>query len=287
MESEEGRMTMPFARVRRDGSGHFAYDQEFIPPCLQIGASESLMRFLQRLIEILAAKNASLSRTSGSVRDNSYGEISNFWLLHAINSALAPLTHQFVSRRGHPEELFIELLRLGGALCTFALNSDPASLPAYDHRNPGPGFIALDIHIRKHLELVVPTNCIAIKLEKTAEFFFTGEIQDTRCFGRSNWILVIRSPIGDVQLIARTPQLAKVCSAKFVAELVRRAIAGLPLRHLPVPPAAMPARMEAQCFAISKEGPFWDNIVQTRAIGIYVPGDIPGAELELFVVLEA
>jgi type VI secretion system protein ImpJ len=86
--------------------------------------------------------------------------------------------------------------------------------------------------------------------------------------------------------MTRTPQLVKICSAKFVGDLVRRAMAGLPLRHLPSPPPALPAKVETQYFLISKEGPFWDNIVQTRALGIYVPGDLPDAEIEVYVVLD-
>jgi type VI secretion system protein ImpJ len=48
----------------------------------------------------------------------------------------------------------------------------------------------------------------------------------------------------------------------------------------------VPAQVESQYFGISREGPFWDNIVQTKRVGIYVPGDLPDAELELLVVLD-
>ena len=92
--------------------------------------------------------------------------------------------------------------------------------------------------------------------------------------------------VGEADLITATPQLVKVCSAKFVGELVKRAIAGLTMTHLPVPPPAIPARVESQYFAISKEGPFWDHIVQTKRVGIYVPGDLPEAELEFLVLLD-
>jgi len=78
-----------------------------------------------------------------------------------------------------------------------------------------------------------------------------------------------------------------VCSAKFIVELVKRAVAGLPLLHLPMPPAAISTRVETQYFSISKTGPFWDNIVQTTKVGIYVPGELPEPELELLVVLDS
>jgi type VI secretion system protein ImpJ len=286
MEDAAGYTALPLARVRRDGSGHFAYDTRFVPPCLQISASEALMLMLRRLIEILEAKSATLTRSQGTTRDFSPRDIANFWLLHAVNSGLAPLRHIWISKRGHPEELFLEMSRLAGALCTFALDSHPTMLPAYDHMRLGECFAALDLHIRTHLETIVPTNCISIPLVRVADYFYSAEVSDTRCLGRSRWVFGIRAALGEAELITRTPQLVKICSSKFVGELVRRAMAGLALTHLPTPPPALPAKIESQYFGISKEGPFWDHIVQTRQVGIYVPGDFPDAELELLVLLE-
>lgn len=278
--------TLPIARVMRDGSGHFIYDTDFVPPCLQISASERLMLLLRRLIDILSAKSSALTRGQAGRGDFSTRDIASFWLLHAVNSGLAALRHLWISKKGHPLEMYMELSRLAGALCTFALDSHPQTLPAYDHMRLGECVDALDRHIRSHLELIVPTNCITVPLNKVADYFYDGEITDARCFGRARWIFGIRSAVGEAELIARTPQLVKICSSKFIGELVKRAMAGLTLTHLPVPPSAIPAKVESQYFSITKEGPFWDHIVQTKRVGFYVPGDLPDAELELLVVLE-
>ena len=284
----EGLVTLPVARLVRDGSGCAIYDPEFISPCLQIGASESLMLLLRRLVEILDEKSATLMRGTAEASPGGFvaREIANFWLLHAANSGAVALRHLWASKRGHPEELFLEMSRLAGALCTFGRESHPRALPSYDHQSPGECFQALDRHIRTHLEIVVPTSFIAIPLNQPAAFFYEGEIGDARCFGRSRWLLGVRSTAGEADLIVKAPQLIKICSAKFVGELVKRAMAGLTLTHLQVPPAAIPAKAEAQYFSISRSGPFWDHIVHTRRIGIYVPGDLPNAELELLVIPE-
>jgi type VI secretion system protein ImpJ len=63
-------------------------------------------------------------------------------------------------------------------------------------------------------------------------------------------------------------------------------MAGLTLTHLPSPPPAIPARVETQYFSVSRDGPFWDHIVQTHRVGIYVPGEFTDAELELLVLLD-
>ncbi len=285
-EPDDGLVALPVARIMRDGAGHIVFDPDFIAPSLQISASERVMLLLGRLIDILEQKSSSIAGAPAARGEFSPRDIANFWLQHAVNSALAPLRHLWISKRGHPEELFVELSRLAGALCTFTLDSHPRTLPLYDHEHLTEGFDALDRHIREHLEIMVPTNCISIPLEKMSDYTFEGEITDTRCLGRSAWYLGVRANLGEAEVINRTLHLVKVCSAKFVSELVKRAIAGLTLTHQPVPPPAISAKVEMQYFSINRSGPFWDHIVQTRRIGIYIPGDLPDPEAELLVVLE-
>jgi type VI secretion system protein ImpJ len=290
-EPAEDLLTMPVARIMRDGSGHFIPDPRFIPPVIQIAASERLMTMVRRLIEILEEKSASISgsRKTGnkSLAEFSTREIANFWLLHAVNSSLAPLRHLCFSKRSHPEELYVELARLGGALCTFALDSHPRSLPLYDHQHLGECFEALDLHIRTHLETIVPTNCLSIPLKLARDYIWEGDITDQRALGRSQWVFALHSRAGEAAVIASAPRLVKVCSAQFVGELVKRALPGCALTHAATPPAAISARVETQYFGVSKAGPCWDHIVSTRRVGIYVPGELPDPELELLVVLES
>ncbi len=285
-----GVLGLPVARIMRDGSGHFIFDPDFIPPCTVISASERLMQILQRLIEILDEKSAALSAPVGSAArswsEYSTRDIAQFWLLHTVNSALAPLRQMYTARDVHPEELFVQLLQLGGALCTFAIESHPRDLPLYDHRNLDVCFPALDHHIRTHLETVVPTNVVSIPLSQMADYFYEGDIKDQRCLDRARWVFSIRAPVGEVDLIAKTPQLVKVCSKLFVPKLVERALPGLALTHLPAPPPAISARVDAQYFSITKSGPCWDHIVQSRQVGVYVPGELPEPQLELLIILE-
>ncbi|MGH9668010.1 MAG: type VI secretion system baseplate subunit TssK, partial [Bryobacteraceae bacterium] len=253
--------------------------------------SEQLMMLLRRLIEILEDKSAMFSRAGkGDKRtwaEFSTRDIANFWLLHAVNSALAPLRHLYLTRRGHPEDVYLELLRLGGSLCTFALDSHPRDLPLYNHQRLDECFGALDDHIRRRLETIVPTQYIEIPLAQRAEFFYEGAVTDQRVLDRSRWIFAVRSKAGEVDIISKTPQLVKLCSKQFVPQLVKRALPGLPLTHLPVPPSAIPARVDYHYFSVSKSGPCWDHLVQSRQIGLYVPGDLPDPSVELLVVLES
>jgi type VI secretion system protein ImpJ len=283
--------TLPIARIRRDGSGNYIYDESFIPPCTQISASPTLMLLTRRIIEVLQEKAATMSlesRAKGKFQSGfSAQEIGQFWFLHAINSALGPLRHLFMSKRGHPEELFLELVRLGGALCTFSLDSQPRNLPLYNHMALDVCFAEVEKHIHDHLELLAPSNCLFIPLQPVTNYFWEGAITDQRCLDRARWMISVHADLGDADVITRTLQLVKVCSAQFVPQLVKRALPGMALSHVPVPPSAVARRVESQYFSIGRAGPCWDHIVQTRRVGIYIPGDIPNPEIELIVILES
>ncbi|HET9409532.1 MAG TPA: type VI secretion system baseplate subunit TssK [Candidatus Sulfotelmatobacter sp.] len=284
-------LTIPIARVMRDQTGHFVYDPTHVATCVRLSASERLTSMLQRLVQILEEKSAVLSQEqhSGSTfqAGMSARQVAQFWFLHAINSSLTPLRHILLAKHGHPEELFREMSRLAGALCTFGLDTHPRSLPAYDHYDPGPAFAILEEHILRHLEIIVPSQAIVIPLKAAARYFYQGEIRDQRCMGRSRWILGVRSAIGEADLIAKTLQLVKVCSAQFVTELVKRALPGLTLTHMTVPPAAISAKVDSQYFLITRNGPCWEHIMRTRNVGVYIPGELPVPETELIVLVES
>jgi type VI secretion system protein ImpJ len=282
-----GMISLPIARVRRDGAGHFVYDLEYVAPSLHIGASPRLMSVVHRLLEILDAKADSITRgRRGSSDEFAQREVASFWRLHAIHSSVPTLRHHLQAKRIHPERLYVELARLAGALCTFSLDTHPRALPAYDHDHPEPCFDALDRHIRSHLDVAAPTGPAAIVFTRSADNLYTAAVRDARSYGPARWILGVRSSLMPNELAARVPALTKVCSNKFVLELVKRAFPGLKLDHQPYPPAAISPRGDTQYFAIERAGPCWDTIVSTQEVGVYVPDSIPNVELELAIVVD-
>jgi type VI secretion system protein ImpJ len=290
-ESLEGQAALPIARVRRDGAGHFVYDPDYIPPCLRIGASSRLLTMLQRLVEVMESQTDSLraeraAAAGGAGTGYASREVAAFWLSHALHSSLPTLRGMLAARACHPEQLFSELSRLGGALCTFALGSHPRTLPLYDHAAPTDPFSALERHILEHLEVVLPTKGLTLPLQRADESYFVGAVPDERYYHRARWLMGVRSSVGPAELAERVPRLVKVCSAKHIAKLVARAYPALGLEPIITPPAAISPRFDTQYFSIQSTGPCWDLIRQTHEIGVYVPDAIPAAEVELCIMLE-
>jgi len=286
-ELREGLVSLPIAQIRRDGAGQLAYDSEYVPPVLQIGASDRVMGLLQRLVEILDAKADALTQ-AGRERPGAPRDVASYWLAHAMQTALVGLRHHLTVRRSRPEALYLELSRLAGALCTFALDAHPRTLPSYDHDHLGDCLTALDRHIRAHIDLTASSNAIAVPLDRTRKLLLTGTVTDRRCFGPSRWVLGARlGGAGDpTPLVAAVPQLVKLCSAQHIARLVKEAFPGLPLEHLPIPPSGVAATPGTQYFQVGQTGPCWASLTQTGGVGIYVPQALAEVEIELWVLLQ-
>jgi type VI secretion system protein ImpJ len=283
-------VSFPIARVFRDGTGGFACDPDFIPPCLRISACESLVLLLHRLVQAIDEKIASTRNMRlGSGRfelGTSALDVANYWFLHALCSTLPALRHHLQDRRSHPEEVYRDLVRLAGALSTFALESARDEIPQYRHRDLTSTFRELDSLIRRYLEIVAPSNSVTLQFSKADNYIYAAEVKDERCLRRARWIFGIRSSLTDSLILRQTPKLIKVCSAEGVAKLVQRALPGLELMHLPVPPAALHAQADMHYFSISLSGACWQHILQTKQVGVYLPGDLGDASFELTIITE-
>jgi type VI secretion system protein ImpJ len=289
-ELGDDHVSLPLARVRADGSGHFVYDPLFMPPVLRVGASRRAMAILEGLIEILEAKGEALRRqlpAADTMSEKAGHELTALWLTHAIYSGLGPLRHHAQFGRAHPRDVYEDLVRLAGALCTFSLESDPRDLPLYDHDRPGEAFAALDRHIRRHLEVVIQESYLSVPLQRTAANLHAAPLTDPRTLGRGEWLLRIRCKAPSTTVIGEVPRKVKICSAEDVMRLVGSA--GLPalgIEHVSAPPPAIPARVGSLYFRLVRAGPPWELIQVRRTVGVYVPDSLPDAELELLVLPE-
>lgn len=290
----EQLMSMPIARVRRDGRGQYQLDPEYVPPTLQVGASDRLLRLLRDTVALLDEKGGALAASMSQAPSGAVGgaaayvgnELATRWLLHAVRSANAPLRHLLVTRRAHPERLYLELSRLAGALCTFALDAYPRSLPLYDHDDLTGCFDALEKHIRLHLGTVISSRGVIVPLQQTSDVMHTGMVNDPRCYEPgARWFLAVRAQVGRGDLVDRVQRLTKTSASWSVPGLVTRAWDGLPTHHVPTPPAGIAPKPDFAYFELGMSGPHATALAQSKEIGVYVPDALPGAYIEVAVLV--
>ena len=288
-ENLKGYSSLRIARVKRTAAGTLQYDTKFQPPVLDLLASDYLMAIARRLVEILSAKSSILAglrrQKNLTLADFGSSDIANFWLLYTINSHFPLVQHLFETKHGHPQELFAVMLSLAGSLTTFSPTIHPRDLPKYDHDDVEPPFTDLDEKVRNLLETVVPSNFISLPLKLVAPHIYATALADDKYFRNTRMYLAINSEMNEGELIAKTPSLIKVCSANDIELLVRQALPGVLLTHTPRPPSAIPIKLNHQYFSLNMSGVYWEAILRARNLAAYVPGDFPGPQLELIILL--
>jgi type VI secretion system protein ImpJ len=284
----DGLSFIRIARITRNGAGAYIPAPRFIPPALSLEASEYLLVMARRLVELLSAKVLSIAgqrkQKSKSQADFSAGDVGGFWLLHTINTYLPKLKHLWIQRRRHPEELYVTMLMLAGALTTFALNAEARSLPDYDHNDLGACFTALDEKIRELLETAIPTRCIVVPLHLEEKSTWAGAIADMQLFHQTQFVLSVGAKMGVDDLIKQVPRLIKVSPPTELQRLVRNALPGITLRHLAIPPDGVAAKLDRQYFALNQTGILWEGLTRERQVRVFVPEEIANPDFELLVV---
>jgi len=288
-ENLEGSVLLPLAVIEQTEAGTFRLDAKYVPPMINLKGSDYLSGILRGLVELLVARSSQIAGTrrqrNQSLADFSASDVANFWLLYTMNTHLPLLRHLFDSDQVHPELLFSQMLQLAGALTTFSPKLEPRDLPRYDHEALGQCFGILDSLLRELLETVVPSNFVALPLKPLRDSIYATAIDKDRYFENSRFYLAISAEMREPDLISRVPKLAKVCSATHIEQLIRQALPGLQMVHVPVPPRAIPVKLKYQYFSLERSGVVWESIQRARNFAVYLPGDIPNPDMELIILL--
>jgi type VI secretion system protein ImpJ len=288
-ESLDGFSTLRVARILRTPAGTFQSETRFVPPLLNFQANDYLAGIARQLVEILTARSGAISglrrQKNQSLADFTAADIANFWLLYTVNTAFPQFRHLFETRGGHPEELFSAMLSLAGSLTTFSSRVHPRDLPPYDHDNLGGCFAALDEKLRMLLETVVASNVVSLPLKLLKPSIYATALDNDKYLVNSKMYLAISAETTQAEIVNKTPNLVKLCSASHIEHLVRQALAGVPITYLPQPPAAIPVKLNYQYFALNQAGPAWESIQRARNFAAYIPGDLPNPQAELVIVL--
>ncbi len=288
-DSRQGMSALRVARILRSAAGTLQVDPRFVPPLLDISASDYMMTIARRLIEILSAKSSTLAgmrrQRNQSLADFTASDVANFWLLYTVNTHLPQFRHIFETSKGHPERMYSEMLSLAGALTTFSLKIHPRDLPAYDHEELETCFTDLDEKLRLLLETVVPSNFVALPLKLVQPAIHATALDDDKYLRNTKMYLAIQAEMNEAELINKTPSLIKVCSATHIEHLVRQALPGLTLTHVARPPSSIPVKLNYQYFSLNQSGPAWEAVLRARNLAAYIPGDFPNPQVELVILL--
>ena len=288
-ETREGSSALRIANVERTEAGAFRLNPRFVPPLLEVRASDYLRSLVNGILEILSAKSTQLAggrrQKNQSLADFTASDIANFWLLYTVNSHIPVLSHLLQGQRCHPEELFSELTALGASLTTFSTTVRPRDLPLYDHLNLSRVFSDLEEKLRLLLESVVPTNVVSLPLKQVKNTIYATAVDQDKYLTNTRMYLAFSADTTEEAIIRKVPQLVKACSASQIEQLINMALPGISLNHVTVPPNAIPVKMKFQYFSLNQAGAAWDAVIRSRNFAAHVPGELINPQMELIILL--
>lgn len=288
---DDGFIYIPIAKIRRDNTGQYDLDPYFIPPILHIKASDFLMQGLKRYLNVIQAKITAIQSNN---RENEQkliefrsGDIVSFWLINALNCAYASLHHLYQHPQFHPERLYHELLRLIGSLLTFSTAYELNQLPRYQHEQLFESFNGLDLILRDLLDTIISNRYISIQLKETRPSYWVGSLESDKITRDSRLYLAVSSQFVQThELIQIVPLRFKVGNSDDVEQCVISALPAVPLHHLMQVPTAIPVRSGISYFELEPHHAFYQRMLASQSICIYIPSGFQDTSVELIALLQ-
>jgi type VI secretion system protein ImpJ len=285
-----GYATLPVARILKKGD-KLEVDRTFIPPLLQISASPSLLSMLRDITGLLTARCTELSQSRKSkysgVADFTISDTASFWLLYTVNAHYPIFRYLLNSPLAHPNELFAQMLVLAGALTAFTLRMQPAELPDYNHDDLETCFSELYIRLRELLDTAIPKYFVSLPLRPTEQHYvYAASIPEDRFLTDTRVYLAVSAEMKPEQLIQMAPSITKIASSAQIQEIINSAVSGVRIARPPQLPNAIPVRQGFQYFLLETAGPYWQGIVRSRSLAVYVPSAVAKPTMELVILLK-
>ncbi len=288
-ENLDGTTHMKIAEIKRASSGSLALAEEYIPPCLTISASPRLMTLIRSLVDRLLGISTELSQQfsqkSASQYDFHARDMSNFALIQTINTHVPAFIHLHEQGNQHPESLYRAMARFAGALTTFSTQVSAKDIPPYRHQLLGATFGRMETMIQKLLGVSTSSKCVRVQLNKTGKsrheaMLPAGAAENPIIY------LALTSHVPASQMQNTIPQVTKIGAPEQLDALQSSALRGIPIAYAGRPHPAIPTKPGYEYFLLDGKSELWDKIKTSNRIGLLIPEEIPGLELELFIVKE-
>lgn len=285
---KDGYSVLPLARVVEVRDRTIVFDERFVPPVLSVSAHSLAEGWLDRSIGWIETKLEELARYAADPSAGGGLQSADYLILQLLNRSLPVLRHLRGSRYTHPERLYAELLRIAGELATFSTVERRARLyPAYDQDDLAKTFAPVVRDLQEFLSARLSRRAIRLELIDKAANVFVSPIRDRALFRDATFVLEVAAQRQLTEIQTRFPQLFKLGPNTKMNEIVNAHLPGVPLVHLPNPPAALRIMSSHVYFALDRQSPLWPEFSNASAVGMHFSGDWPDLKLEFWAVMEA
>lgn len=289
-ESATGFQTLKVGELIRDGQGRVQVNEAFYPTSVRTAAAHGLLAQLKKLMESCIQKSNYLmgqrAQKSTGVAQYNAETVTNYLLLSAINGALPELIHFHTNPSVHPETLFRRLLSFAGSLISFGQDVKAADMPKYVHGDLQGCFRPLFQLLETLLGVTVPTGYRIFALTKTSPIQYSANMRDADFNALKQFYLGVSAQASEVEIITTVQRKTKLGPVGRLEMMVNAALPGISLVPETSAPQAIPAKAGYKYFRLQQGGELWDQVIQTKALAIHMPSDLPSTKLELVATTE-
>jgi type VI secretion system protein ImpJ len=280
------------AELAIDEGGRPCVSASYIAPSLQLAAAPPLQRSLEVLLNACLAKRRAVGealrhRDAVSV-EFAADEVTRYLALSALGGAIPLLKHLTLQPLLSPHHVYLSLAQLVGQLCAFAVEEDPAALPAYEHAALRDTFEPLVARALALLQLAVPARVLTLALESRVDGLHLArlsapELQDDAV----RFVLAVQAALPEHTVHELVPKVAKVASWGEIQRYLSAAVSTVPLAVCTRPPREVPLRPGRQYFVVDASAPVFRAALHEKTLALQLPAPFApeSTRAELFAIL--
>jgi len=286
-------LLIPVARVVREAE-KISYDPDFIPPCLNIGASPALEKLARDVTDLVTSRARALEdyKMRGELTSKEFdpGYMVFLMALMTLNRYAPLLTHHVESLNVHPWDVYGVFRQFLGELSTFADDFGATGerfdgeklVPSYNHEDLTGCFGAARSLIERMIE-GIGTSIELLAVMQKKDSYYVAELPE-RVFTPTNrfWLIIRteKAPEAVPQAVLAT---VKLCATPLMATLLVKAVPGVPLTYSKNPPAGLPKRSGTHYFLLDTTNPLWMDVVRNKSLSMF--WDSPPEDLSAHVAV--
>ena len=286
-ESLEDFVSIKLGEITRSADGKYKMENQSIPPCIEISASEVLLEHVRNILSTLVSKSKELrGQASINKPELSLTQVEILLMLQTVNTFIPILNYYNSSQHIHPENLYTLFLSIVGQLSTFSnLGLRVDALPTYDHKHLTEIFdqVVNEIQMMLNVQKTVERKDIVIPLRRQAETLFVGQLLANQI--SAQFFIAVTGDIPEKKIITELPKNIKVSAFEEIFAVHQAGIQGVTVEYVARPPAGVSVNEKAHYFKINKEGRFWEKIVQKNNIAFFIASEFKALQMELVLLL--
>ncbi len=286
-ESLEDFISIKLGEITRSADGKYKMENQSIPPCIEISASEVLLEHLRNILSTLVSKSKELrGQANINKPELSLTQVEILLMLQSVNTFIPILNYYNSSQHIHPENLYTLFLNIVGQLSTFSnLGLRVDALPTYDHKHLTEIFdqVVNEIQMMLNVQKTVERKDVVIPLRRQAETLFVGQLLANQI--SAQFFISVTGDIPEKKIITELPKNIKVSAFEEIFAVHQAGIQGVTVEYVARPPAGVSVNEKAHYFKINKEGRFWEKIVQKNNIAFFIASEFKSLQMELVLLL--